>query len=273
MIHDNLMRITELGWHIYPVSQYTKKTPYKGAKDDATLDHAIIERWCHDFPGCNWRVHPGKSRILTLDIDRASDLHDCDGFATMREYVQKYGPLPRGPRLKTGGSGGLVAFFRHSGQELRGGSGALGPGIDVSTVRGAASPTVPPSVHQVSGGRYEWLVPPWDAELPDIPQWVCEKLKPLPIPEFKPCEITDEKASRMMAYYANDIKNAPKGGSNRALYAAGVKAGKLVAAQKISYADALNTLRGAAYERIKPEKRGNIIPTIKSGLQGGMRLG
>ena len=275
MIPPELSRLTDLGWHIFPVSRQTKRTPFKGAKDAATTDHEIIEQWIREYPDCNWRAHPGLSHILCLDIDRAGNLHECDGFATMRDLEQRYGKLPRGPRMKTGGSGGVVAFFRLDGQELRGGSSALGRGIDVSTIRGAACPTLPPSIHQVSGGRYRWYrgAAPWEIELPAIPDWICEKLKPLPTPELKPAEISDDKAGRLLGYYAQDVRNAPSGLGNRTLYVSALKAGKLVAAQKISYSDAMTALRCAANERIKPDDRMSIVPTIKSGLNGGMRNG
>ena len=270
----DLSRLLSLGWCMFPVSRVTKKTPFKGAKDAATSDTRQIEEWYREFPGCNWRAHPGKSGIFCLDIDRAGNLHECDGFATMRDLVARHGRLPSGPRLKTGGSGGVVAFFRHDGQELRGGAGALGPGIDVSTVRGAACPTVPPSVHQVSGGRYLWYpgCAPWEIRLPPIPVWICEALKPPPEPELDPVDITDEYAARLLNYYASDVRNAPSGASNRTLYACAFKAGRLVSAGKISYSDAVQALRIAAQARVKPEKRGGIMPTIKSGLNAGVRV-
>lgn len=273
MIPPELTRLTDLGWHIFPVSRQTKKTPFKGAKDAATTDRDIIADWIREYPDCNWRAHPGKSGILCLDIDRAGNLHECDGFATMRALEQKYGKLPDGPRLKTGGSGGCVAFFRHDGRELRGGPSALGKGIDVSTVRGAACPTLPPSIHQVSGGKYLWYRghAPWEIELPPIPDWICEKLKPLPIPEFKPVDITDEYAAKMMGYYASDVRNAPSGMSNRVLYISALKAGKLVAVGKISRSEAFSALQGAANERIKGDDRASIAPVIKRGLDDGRR--
>lgn len=274
MLPPDITRLLDLNWYLFPVSRVTKKTPFKGAKDNASSDKRQIEEWYREYPGCNWRVHPGKSRVFCLDIDRAGNLHECDGFATMRDLVSKHGKLPRGPRLKTGGSGGVVAFFRHDGQELRGGAGALGAGIDVSTIRGAACPTVPPSVHQVSGGRYLWYPnsAPWEIRLPPIPVWICEKLRPLPEPELDPVEITDEYAARLLGYYADDMRNAPSGSSNRTLYACAFKAGRLVSAGKISYSDAVQALRIAAQARVKPEKRGGIMPTIKSGLGAGMRV-
>ena len=267
MIPDEIKRITEIGWHVFPVSRQTKKTPFKGAKDAATTDHRIISQWCSEYPDCNWRAHPGKSQILCLDIDRAGNLHEADGFATMTRLTEKYGALPDGPRLKTGGSQGCVAFFRLDGQELRGGPGALGRGIDVSTVRGAACPTLPPSIHQVSGGRYLWYPghAPWQIKLPPIPEWICRILKPKPVPEYNPVELTDEYAARLMQYYTDDIKNAASGISNRVLYNSSFKAGELVRNGKLNRNEAETMLRQAAIERKIPQHE--AIATIRSGMR------
>ena len=67
------------------------------------------------------------------------------------------------------------------------------------------------------------------------------------------------------------MRNAPSGASNRTLYACAFKAGRLVSAGKISYSDAVQALRIAAQARVKPEKRGSIMPTIKSGLDAGVK--
>ena len=92
-----------------------------------------------------------------------------------------------------------------------------------------------------------------------------------PEPKLDPVEITDEYAARLLGYYADDMRNAPSGGSNMTLYVCALKAGKLVSAGKISYSDAVQALRIAAQARVKPEKRGGIMPTIKSGLDAGVR--
>lgn len=267
MIPPDITRVISLGWHVFPVSRQTKKTPFKGAKDNATTDPRIISQWCREYPDCNWRAHPGKSRIFCLDIDRAGNLHEADGFATMTRLTEKYGALPDGPRLKTGGSQGCVAFFRWNGEEMRGGPGALGPGVDVSTYRGAACPTLPPSIHQVSGGRYLWYPgrAPWEISLPDIPQWVCDMLKPKPIPQLDPVEITDEKAARLLGYYAQDVVNAPAGASNRTLYAAAFKSGELMREGKINRHEAEQTLYRAALQRKIPAHE--AMPTIRSGMR------
>ena len=279
MLPPDLTRLLDLGWHLMPVSRFSKAyciRPDRGytATDYHSNDPAVVFDWYRRFRDCNWRVHMGASGLLALDIDRESDLHEANGFKTMFHLIEKHGALPDGPRLKTGGSGGCVAFFRCRvpSDELRG-SGAMGAGIDI--MRGRVCPTVPPSVHQVSGGRYQWYRghAPWQIGLPEIPDWIMQKIK-RPVIEYpsEPVEITDEYAARLLGYYADDIRNAPSGASNRTLYACAFKAGRLVSAGKISYSDAVQALRIAAQARVKPEKRGGIMPTIKSGLKSGMRI-
>lgn len=272
-IPDELLNLIDMGWHIFPVSRKTKKTPYKGAMYDASTSVSTIREWIKKYPESNWRVHPGKSGILCLDIDRSGSLHDNDGFETMRKLTKKYGRLPHGPRLITGGSRGCVVFFKYEGQELRGGPNALGKGIDVSTIRGAVCPTVPPSVHQVSGGKYIWYKSrsPWSVSLPPIPKWITEALKPPPIPDVDLSQVNYGDAEVMMDRYLARVQNAPSGASNRTLYNQSFRAGKLVRQGLIDYNSAHSMLRSAAQVRIKGEDVGSIIPTIHSGLRSGMR--
>lgn len=272
MIPPELTYLLTLDWHVFPVSRSSKHGCFKGAKDAASSDIKQVYQWSREFPDCNWRAHPGKSGIFFLDIDKPGDLHDNDGFRTMTDFAGKYGPLPRGPRMQSGGSGGLGLFFRHDGQELRGGPNALGPGVDVSTVRGAVCPTLPPSVHQVSGNPYIWLPgqAPWDLPLPEIPAWIVSALKPLPVPEVDFTQVSEGSASRWLAQYADNIQNAASGLSNRTIYGQSFKAGRLVSAGLLSYTEAETTLYHASLQRVKPEKRGGIMPSIRSGLRGGM---
>ena len=278
MLPPDLTRLLGLGWHLMPVSRFSKAyciKPDQGytATDYHSNDPDVVSDWYHRFRDCNWRVHMGASGLLALDIDRESDLHEANGFRTMFHLIEKHGALPDGPRLKTGGSGGCVAFFRCMvpSDELRG-SGAMGPGIDI--MRGRVCPTVPPSIHQVSGGSYRWYRghAPWQIDLPEIPDWIMQKIK-RPVIEYpsEPVEITDEHAGRLLGYYTQDMRNAPSGASNSTLNTCSFKAGRLVGAGKISYSDAVQALRSAAYERIKPEDRGSIMSVIKAGVTSGMR--
>ena len=272
-IPDELLCLLDMGWHIFPVSRQTKKTPYKGAMYDATTSLSKIREWMKKYPDCNWRVHPGKSNIFCLDIDRSGSLHDNDGFETMRNLTRTNGRLPYGPRLITGGSRGCVVFFRYEGQELRGGPNALGKGIDVSTIRGAVCPTVPPSIHQVSGGKYIWHKrrSPWIVPLPPIPQWIIKELTPPPIPDVDLSQVDAGTAEAMLNTYLDRVQKAPSGASNRTLYNQSFRAGKLVKGGFIDYNSAHAMLRSAAQVRIKGEDVGSIIPTIHSGLRSGMR--
>ncbi len=272
MLPPELTYLLTLDWHVFPVSRTSKHGCFKGAAASASADIKQVFEWSKQFPDCNWRAHPGKSKLFFLDVDKAGDLHDNDGFATIQRLISKHGPLPSGPRLITGGSGGEGVFFRWEGQEMRGGPNALAPGIDVSTVRGAVCPTLPPSIHQRTGGAYRWRrgYEPWNVSLPSIPQWIVTELKPLPVPEVDLSAITESAAATKLNYYAQDIINAPSGLSNRTIFGKSFKSGILVGAGLLSYQEAETVLYHAALQRVKPEKRGGIMPSIRSGLRGGM---
>lgn len=265
-----MQRLLDLGWHIFPASPKNKAAMFKGAWASASNNPTVIENWRRKYGRCNWRLNTFKSNVLAIDIDKASELHECDGFQTMKQLCAKYGPLPRGPRLKTGGSGGLVAFFRHEGQRMRGGSNALGPGVDVSSSNGAVCPTLPPSRHPLTRGIYQWYRDhaPWEIELPAIPQWIVESLI---YPEFTPCETRAYSANKLLSLYADDIIHAPSGSSNATINKASWKAGRLVASGQVGYAEALSTLLNAAMMRVGDDDRPSARLVIEAGLKSARR--
>lgn len=265
-----MQRLLDLGWYIFPASATNKAAMFKGAWASASNELTVINDWKRRYKRCNWRLNTFKSNVLAIDIDKPSALHDCNGFLTMQELCDKHGPLPRGPRLRTGGSGGLVAFFRYDGQPMRGGSNALGPGVDVSSSNGAVSPTLPPSRHPVTGGAYQWYHghAPWEIELPAIPQWIVEALAPR---EYTVRAESPRNACKLLQLYADDIRHAPSGSSNSTINKSSWKAGHLVASGQVSYAEALTTLLNAAMIRLKDDDRRSAKAVIEAALKSVKR--
>ena len=98
------------------------------------------------------------SRIVVLDVDSP------DGMESLKKYNLH---LPPTPTVQTGG-GGLHYYFRHPGYHCKNFTKKY-PGIDF---RGDGGYVVaPPSLHK-SGNYYTWLIPPWDEELADAPDWL-----------------------------------------------------------------------------------------------------
>ncbi len=272
-IPSDIENVALLGWHVYPMSPKTKAGCFKGAHAAASCDLNIIERWCRDYPGCNWRVVMGPSRLFALDVDRAGQTHRADGFAALRGLVEKHGPLPPRPMTRTGGSGGAVLFFRHNGEDLRGASGCPAPGLDPH--RNGQAIVIPPSRHPVTGGPYTWRrgCAPWEVAPPPIPDWLANLLKPLPEPERdyskQPFYVTNDRAFQVLMRAVHEIETAPSGGSNDTLNKQSYRIGRWCGAGVLSPSEARESLLVAARARGIPFREAR--DTIRSGLRGGMR--
>nr|WP_018979408.1 bifunctional DNA primase/polymerase [Saccharibacter floricola] len=262
-----------LGWHVYPMSPRSKAGCFKGAHDAATCDLDVIERWCRDYLGCNWRVVMGPSRLFALDVDRAGQTHKADGFAALQKLVRKHGPLPPRPMTKTGGSGGAVLFFRHQGELLRGASGCPAPGLDPHRIGQAI--VIPPSRHPMTKGAYHWRkgCAPWEIAPPPLPSWLADLLRPPPEPVRdygkNPFYVTNERAFQVLMRAVYSVETAPSGGSNDTLNKQAYRVGRWCGAGVLSEHDAIDCLLVASKSRGIPYREAR--DTIRSGLRGGMR--
>lgn len=182
-IPEDVERVACLGWHVFPGSRYTRAAMFVGAQDQATCDLETIARWCFEWPGCNWRVRFGSSRLWGFDLDVISADHKHDGVKAFCDIAKTHDPLPPRPVLRSGG-GGLAIFFAHHGEPIIGRTAYPAPGIDPR--RGDQTQTLPPSVHPTTGLPYRWLTPPWEVSAPRAPGWLLDLVKPPPEPEWRP---------------------------------------------------------------------------------------
>ena len=129
---------------------------------DATTDPVQIGKWADDMPGANIGLATGKG-LWVLDID------GDEGLNTVKRLIAKHGPLPETAKQKT--PNGWHLFFKENGVEIRNRSRNIGPGLDVRSAGGYV--VVAPSIHP-NGGAYQWLVAPWEIEIPEAPDWLVE---------------------------------------------------------------------------------------------------
>jgi hypothetical protein len=216
-MHPELERVALLGWHVYPCSRTSKAGLWKGAQSEATSDLNVLSRWSRDHPDANWRVVFGRSGLWGLDVDSA-ETHAHDGLASMAALVDRNGPLPVGPRARSGG-GGVLLFWRDPGGLAIVGSaerlGAAWAGIDPK--RGAQTQTIPPSVHTLTGRPYRWLVSPWEVAPPDAPKWLSTALRTPPAPVATYRAIGDQRgadAHERLHRAARAIMQAREGARN-----------------------------------------------------------
>ncbi len=137
---------------------------------DATIDIKQIEQWWGEDPDANVGIATGPSGLLVLDVDVGEGK---DGFQSLIELEQEFGPLPETFTTRTGG-GGQHQFFRAPVGRIRNRTG-LRPGVDIRADAGYI--IVPPSLHR-SGRRYEWEVDhrPDVTPLAPMPAWLLDKI-------------------------------------------------------------------------------------------------
>lgn len=138
---------------------------------DATTDPDIIrEWWTKHWPTANIGILTGAgSGIIAVDIDPRHG-----GDETWEAVLAEHGPIPDTVEALTGG-GGRHILFRHPGGRVAGGTGKLGPGIDLKADGGYL--VVEPSLHE-SGRRYMWEASsrPGEVPLADAPDWLLARL-------------------------------------------------------------------------------------------------
>jgi hypothetical protein len=115
---------------------------------DATRDEATIRRWFRESPQSNFGLATGKrSGIVVLDVDPRHG-----GTRSLKQFEHTNGPLPDGPRVRSGAKG-LHYYFANRKDTIKSKRGIL-RGIDVC---GDGSYVVlPPSKH-ASRRLYRWL--------------------------------------------------------------------------------------------------------------------
>ena len=134
---------------------------------NATIDDTWIQTWWEKFPEANVGIATGlPSGIVVLDIDPRHG-----GDKSLRELEHRYGPMPDGPRVLTGG-GGQHLYLSHPGHNFKSQVGLL-PGVDV---RGDGGYVVGVGSNHASGKSYVWEhgKTPGKLSLPPLPTWLRE---------------------------------------------------------------------------------------------------
>ncbi len=262
----DIERAALLDWRLYPCAR-SRAGMFEGYLDAATPDLDALERWSREHPGCNWGVVPAGSGVWALDVDAPSPEHGADGVAALRGLCDRHGPLPPRPHGRSGGGGHLLVF-RDAGHPIRAKTGTPAPGLDPRAGRNAF--TIAPSRHR-RGGRYRWVVAPWELEPPVAPDWLLEALRPPPAPPApeRPFAPSGDRALRHLDRACRAVVGAAPGGRNAALNRAAFSVGRWVGAGLLHERDAAAALYDAARSAGlgDPEIRG----TLRSGLLAGAR--
>ena len=130
----------------------------------ATLRGDVLAEWRLRWPLANVGLLTGRRNgFVVIDVDPAEG-----GVATLRRLERRFGLLPEGPEVRTGG-GGRHLYFRHPGGTLPS-RNDWHPGLDLRGDRGYV--VAPPSRHR-TGRRYAWVRPLGDRPPPPLPfRWL-----------------------------------------------------------------------------------------------------
>lgn len=178
MFLDAALDLCQFSFKVFPLLP-GEKTPAisskKGGKGclDATDDEEIIAGWAKRFPRANIGIHCGEaSGIVVIDLDprNGSDA----SVAELAKRRQTF--LPTATVRTANGGTHLYYAFEPS---IKNSKSVLGAGIDVKTTGGYV--VAPPS-RLSSGKNYAWINRPMSENLPRLPHWVVQALRPKPQP-------------------------------------------------------------------------------------------
>lgn len=116
--------LAEHGYAVFPVKPNAKQ-PHVGFKwrDRSTSDSAAVRGLIRQYPGSNWAIDCGKSRLLVVDLDVKGD--GPANWATLTEGKDQAEPL-----IVHTPSGGEHRYYRDEDGTIRNQAGNLADGVD-----------------------------------------------------------------------------------------------------------------------------------------------
>jgi hypothetical protein len=164
------LRLTRLGYAIFPCRPGRKEPATPHGVLDATTDEATIRVWWARWPDANVALATGRG-LVVIDVDPGAAWPSQSDRESIRQLRP---PLARTPR------GGWHIYFRvPTGHVWRNSASRLAEHVDVRAEGGYV--LVSPS--HTEHGRYVWVRPLQPlAELPEPPSWLVSELDRLARP-------------------------------------------------------------------------------------------
>jgi hypothetical protein len=306
--HDDVVTAavaaTERGWHVFPLRAGSKHPALHGADrcsrtGDCRDGHRTPEQrsinTLSDRDRALWRdkawnvaIATGPSGLLVVDLDvpkpddkprpdawNQPGINDgMDVFCAVCEQAGQ--PVPWDTfTVRTPSGGTHLYFVVPHGVQLRntGGSRGRGLGWKVDTRAWGGHVVAPGSI--VDGQFYTIE---HDRDPQPLPQWLCERLTPPPLPKAPTTPVTRLHGRRrtfLDAAVRGEVERVASAQSDRnwALYHASVALGQLVAGGALTEHDVRTTLLAAAAGHIAAgaysERQAHL--TITSGLRAGAK--
>ena len=238
------------GWVVFPLAPFSKIPAIPQSKGgrgclDATDDEEIIADWAYHLPNANIGVACGEpSGVLVIDFDPRNGSEE-----TVKRFAEKKKTFPPTVEVQTW-SGGTHLYYRWE-PEIKNSKSKLGPGIDVKTTGGYV--VAPPSrvKHGGASGQYTWVRSPLGAELPRLPRWAVDVLKPKPEPIIPGQKISGSGDLGALFRY---ISVAPKGERNNVLHWAACRAAEKGATDSGTRDELIASAQRVGLPKIEAEK-------------------
>lgn len=278
-----LLELSQLGFSVIPiVSQKCShgKPPKAALVPWKEWQHRKpsaqqLQQWENQFKQCNVAVVTGAiSGVVVIDTDS----EDAD------TALHALGVIPLTPKVKT--AKGYHYYFQHPGHTIQSRTGLAGlPGLPNIDVRGDGGYVLaPPSLHPNGVHRYRWIYDPHDHPFQPIPEWLVEIVQPgadqqetPQVAQVKPAATLPTLTTSKREYHyvckaleneMQNVMNAPEGRRNETLNKAAYSIGRYIGGGFIDQYTVYNGLFDAAISA--GLDRGEIIPTLNSGLEAGI---
>ncbi len=198
---DAALRYALQGWPVLPL--IGKKPMLEHGVYSTSTDPQQLRRW---FANPRLNIGVALPEILVVDIDSKND--GPAWFATHRRQLHAVTLTCR-----TGSSWWHFYFQRPQGVELR---GIIVKGVDLR--RGAGHYVVaPPSIHPVTGRRYEWILS-WPQSPQPLPAWLLETCR-RPVLQTSPRQVPRDRdhatALTRARKYVEKVEPAISGSNGR----------------------------------------------------------
>lgn len=250
-----------LGWSMIPLHARTAPERWKLPAVSAWKRYqtelapsAAIQSWARQGYGAAI-VTGAISGIVVLDLDDDEAIAEAESRG-----------LPVTVTVATGR--GRHVYFQHPARAVANRAGVF-PGADV---RGDGGYVVAPGTPHPSGKLYEWIVPPGDAPLAEMPRWLAELLGPVTGGNLTglPQPANDTRPPYIQAAIDGEIaklRSAREGQRNAALNTAAFALGQLA-----DHLDVTNVQRQLVeVSQSIGLGAGEISATLKSGWAAGER--
>lgn len=217
MFLDAAFHLTQFGFRVFPLMP-GQKIPAVSKRDggrgclDATDDEEIIAAWARRYPKANIGVACGQpSGCVVIDLDPRNG--SAESIDRLKSRKQTFTPTV----TATTANGGTHFYYAYE-PALKNSKSVLAPGIDVKTTGGYV--VAPPS--RLEGDRfYRWLNSPLGENLPRLPRWALEALKPKPQPVVI---FNKDSAPKDIEPLAKAVLQSGDGSRNNILYWAACRA-------------------------------------------------